>query len=346
MTDSDWLNPRRQLDLFGLEKARQLALTAASPVEQQQRLARLDVAHDVLSSLPTSEELSFLHSALAQTFLPHARLSNNQAIWTRHSGRLSLIVRPGLVENRPAQSRRAKPTSAEQEAMHVGVPYGAKARLILMHVQSEAVARGREVQLGGNLTTWLRSLGVTPSSGPRGSIAAVREQALRISRCLFTIQFDRTTADGEHISSLRDFSIAEDLELVAKAGEVWPRSILLDNRFFEHLREHAVPLDRRAIAHIAGNSLGLDLYALFAYRLPRLKANLQLRWDQLAAQLGASQAETKGLARRIRTVLPDVIAGYPEAKIEIMRHGLLLMPSRPSIPSTQVRGFRVLEGGR
>jgi hypothetical protein len=45
-------------------------------------------------------------------------------------------------------------------------------------------------------------------------------------------------------------------------------------------------------------------------------------------------------------VLPDVIAGYPEAKIEIMRHGLLLMPSRPSIPSTQVRGFRVLEGGR
>ena len=61
----------------------------------------------------------------------------------------------------------------------------------------------------------------------------------------------------------------------------------------EHLREHAVPLDKRAIAHLSGNSLGLDLYALLAYRLPRLKQPVHLRWAALQEQIGSEESAMK-----------------------------------------------------
>jgi hypothetical protein len=96
-----------------------------------------------------------------------------------------------------------------------------------------------------------------------------------------------------------------------------------------------------AIAHLAGNSLGLDLYTLFAYRLPRLKDGLHLSWLQLRDQLGSGEAHTRSLAQRIRDVLPEIAAVYPEAKVEVTRHGLMLRPSPPAVPRTamQVRGL-------
>ncbi len=105
---------------------------------------------------------------------------------------------------------------------------------------------------------------------------------------------------------------------------------------------HSVPLDKRAIAHLSNNSLGLDLYALFAYRLPRLRQDLHLRWAQLLDQLGSAEKQTKTLAYRIREVLPDVIAGYPDARVEVTRHGLLLKPSQPAVPRTMVNGIRLI----
>ena len=87
----------------------------------------------------------------------------------------------------------------------------------------------------------------------------------------------------------------------------WNGIVELSSRFHEHLCEHAVPLDKRAIAHLSGNSLGLDLYALFAYRLPRLTQDVHLRWTALQSQIGSEETAMKELARRVRNVLPDVL---------------------------------------
>ena len=85
------------------------------------------------------------------------------------------------------------------------------------------------------------------------------------------------------------------------------------------------------------------LYTLFAYRLPRLRQDLHLRWAQLLEQLGTAEKQTKTVAYRIREVLPDVLAGYPDAKVEVTRHGLLLKPSQPAVPRTMVGGVRLVE---
>jgi hypothetical protein len=75
--------------------------------------------------------------------------------------------------------------------------------------------------------------------------------------------------------------------------------------------------------------------------LPRLKTDLHLRWTQLQDQLGAAEKGANALARRIREALPDVMAGYPDAKVEVTRYGLMLKPSLPAVPRTMVNGARL-----
>jgi hypothetical protein len=217
----------------------------------------------------------------------------------------------------------------------------------MIFLQTEGV-RSRTVSLGPSMSAWIRSLGLPVTGGPRGTIQAIREQSLRIARCEFTLQWTASSASGRGDETIiRDQRLVSGLSLwhgqEKGEGARWSAAVELTREFHEHLREHAVPLARDAIAHLKDNSLGLDLYTLFAYRLPRLRQELHLRWAQLLEQLGSAEKQTKTLAYRIREVLPDVLAGYPDAKVEVTRHGLLLKPSQPAVPRTMVNGVRLLE---
>ena len=79
---------------------------------------------------------------------------------------------------------------------------------------------------------------------------------------------DRKRVAGDR-TVIANSRIVDQFEFWRASGE-WHEIVELSERFHAHLCEHAVPLDKRGIAHLAANSLGLDLYALFAYRLPRL----------------------------------------------------------------------------
>lgn len=332
-----------QLEFLGLEETRRRIVGEGSTEREREKLLqRVDMTHALMSELPTADDLSFLHSGLCQTCLPHSRPSSNIAVWRRSSGRFSLIVTPGVMDDTPLSTRGRQPTPSEIERMYVGVPYGSKARLILIYLQTEGM-RSRTVALGPTLSAFLRSLGLPVSGGPRGSIQAIREQSLRIARCSFTMQWTDIDAEGAERTLISDSKIVDGLELwrAAKGGE-WTGTVELSARFHEHLREHAVPLDRRGIAQLSGNSLGLDLYALFAYRLPRLSREVHLRWTHLQSQLGAELKETKELARRVREVMPDVATAYPHANVEVTSTGLLLKPSKPAVPKATIRGIRAI----
>jgi len=187
----------------------------------------------------------------------------------------------------------------------------------------------------------MRSLGLAVTGGKRGTIGAVREQSLRIAQCRFTMQWTGEPGTGpQHV--VANTQIVDRLELWSAERNGWSETVELSEQFHTHLREHAVPLDRRGIAHLSGNSLGLDLYALFAYRLPRLKGDIHLRWSALLEQIGAAEKTTNTLAQRIREVMPDVLTAYPHAKVEVTPHGLLLKPSQAAVPKTMVNGVRLI----
>ena len=327
-----------QLEMLGLnETRRRAAAGAADERERQRALREVDLAHEMLSTMPAAADLGFLHSGLCQTSLPHSKPNSNHAIWRRTSGRFTLSITPGSI---------TRVTAAAGDDGWVGVPYGAKARLILFHLQTEGM-KSRTVNLGPSLSAFLRSLNLPVSGGPRGSINAVREQALRIARCSFSLQWTGTDESGGTRTMVSDTRIVDGLDLwEAGRGEEWNGTVELSPRFYDHLREHAVPLDKRAIAHLSGNSLGLDLYALLAYRLPRLSADIHLRWAALQTQIGSEESAMKELARRVRQVLPAVQLVYPHARVETTPSGLTLRPSPAAVPKTSVRGLKLISADR
>ena len=311
-----------QLEMFGLDGARLQAHAAgSSPKERIRLVRRVETAHEIMSVLPRGRELSFLHSGLCQTCLPHSRPTDNSTPWERRSGRFSLTVLPGGLDR-------------GRGFEYVGIPYGPKARLILIYLQTEGM-KSRAVSLGASFSAFLRSLGLAVTGGRRGTISAVREQLLRISQCRFTMQWISTDTTQQVIANTQ---IVDRLELWRGRDE-WLEHVELSEQFHEHLREHAVPLDRRGIAHLSGSSLGLDLYTLLAYRLPRLDRDLHLRWSALQEQLGTAERTTNTLAARIREIMADVMTAYPHARVDLTPHGLLLKPSAPAVPKATVRGF-------
>jgi hypothetical protein len=252
------------------------------------------------------------------------------------------MVTPGVLDESDGVGWERIPTSEANERMYVGVPYGAKARLILIYLQTEGL-KSRTISLGRSLSAFMRSLGIPVTGGKGGNIQCVREQCVRISRASFTLQWQDSTPEGKRLR-VTDTKIVNTLDLWRAAkGKEWTGTIELSPAFHEHLCEHAVPLDKRAISQLSRNSLGLDLYTLLAYRLPRLKTSLHLRWVHLQAQFGADDT-TKELARRIRDTLPAVLDVYPWAKIEVLSTGLTLCPSKPAVPKTSIQGFRLIEG--
>ncbi len=325
----------KQLEIFGLDETRrQVALSTTSKRERERLARRVEATHDIMSSLPEAEDLSFLHSGLCQTCLPHSRPAQNHTVWRRTSGRFTLSITPGTL---------SRANAAPGDDGYVGVPFGSKARLILIHLQTEGL-RNRTVNLGPSLSAFMRSLGLAVTGGQRGTIAATKEQVLRIARCSFSLQWSDTDASGTrtHVS---DHRIVDGLELwEAGRGDEWNGTVELSERFHEELRQHSVPLDKRAIAELKSNSLGLDLYTLFAYRLPRLKESLHLRWRTLQSQVGSEETQMAELARRVRGVMPEVMAVYPHAKVEITSSGLTLRRSEPAVPSRAVRGYRLIKG--
>jgi hypothetical protein len=67
---------------------------------------RLEVAHQLLIDLPALDDIAFLHSGLCQTYLPHTRPKENHAVWRREAGRFTLIVTPGVLDERKRDAPR------------------------------------------------------------------------------------------------------------------------------------------------------------------------------------------------------------------------------------------------
>ena len=117
--------------------------------------------------------IGFLYSGWAQAALPHKRLPDEQP-WQVRTDRVNLVVEPG---------RKSLPSGGLQ---WVGVPYGSRARLIMLYLQTEALrTQSREIELGKSLRAWLKKMGISPGGK---SISDVREQAERITRCRLTFE--------------------------------------------------------------------------------------------------------------------------------------------------------------
>jgi hypothetical protein len=261
--------------------------------------------------------IGFLYSGWCQAALPHRRLPDGQP-WQVKGERITLIVEPG---NRPGPGATPVP---------VGVPYGSRARLILLYLQSEALRTGsREVELGRSLRVWLYRMGI-PIGGK--SVDGVREQAERLSRCRLT--FHVAAAPGRVgllNQNIVDTAIFLDEGGSDGQGSLFVETARLSETFFEQLQKHPVPLEEAAIRAVNNNSMALDLYAWLAYRLHALGAARPIGWVALRAQFGAGFARMRDFRPVFAANLRLALAVYPAAKVDMNETGVTLHPSKPPV---------------
>lgn len=275
-------------------------------------------------------EIGFLYSGWTQAALPHKRLPDD-APWQITTERVTLIVQPGL---------RAVPGG---EPVSVGVPYGSRARLILLYLQSEALrTNSREIELGKSLHAWLRRLGI-PIGGK--SMQDVRDQAERLSRCRMTFTIKQGNRTGLVNQNLLDTSMF--VEDDTAQGSLFIETATLSEMFFQQLKKHPVPIEESAVRQIANNSMALDVYCWLAYRLHALTDPTPISWRALHQQFGRGVKRPDHFKDQFRDTLALAMAVYPDADVDVHERGITLHPSRPPVspnllkmPTTSIRGLR------
>jgi Plasmid encoded RepA protein len=261
-----------------------------------------------------------LYSGWCQAALPHRRLPDDQG-WQIDGERVCLIVEPGM---RRAPSGKPEP---------VGVPYGSRARLILLRLQSEALRTGsREVELGKSLRDWLSRMGI-PVGG--ASFKAVRDQTERISRCRLTFEVRHGGKVGLTNQSIMESAIFLETD-EPRQGKLFAQTATLTEAFFQQLKRHPVPLEESAIRAIANNSMALDVYAWLAYRLHVLVKSTPVSWHSLKKQFGCGFARMDNFRVSFQGSLRLALAVYRDARVSVEDAGLVLHPSRPPVPAKQI----------
>jgi hypothetical protein len=163
MRDRDAAHGVHQLVLVhGHERAREMV-----PVHQR---SLVDIAAEVLAD--ERQNIGISYTGFCLTSLPHKRLPENQA-WQKQGHRVTLLVEPGRLK------------TAKGEMRLYGVPYGARARMILLYLQTQAVRTGSpQVALGRSMRNWMERMGLAVGGETARSL---REQSARISAC--TLKF-------------------------------------------------------------------------------------------------------------------------------------------------------------
>ena len=290
---------------------------------------RLDGLQYIMENDPAGKDTWYVHSVLAQCFLPY-RDQKDEIFWTRKNGNVTLDITAGRAEN------------SQGEMQVLGLPFGAKPRLFLSKIQTDAIRNQSPViPVETSMTGMLKDLGFRITGGKKGTIASFKEQTSRLAACRFKIVHSQQNPTGtlsRHINA--DLFKSFDLWFPASPEQqtLWPTEIKLTDDFYENLKEHAIPYDFRGLSHIQNNARAIDIYLWMTQRLYRIPHNkpLLLKWEHLYEMFGGGIKEPRYFPRRFKDSVMAAHTAYPDARLEEHKDGFIFKASPPPIPKTKI----------
>ena len=280
---------------------------------QERLLAPMTAPEDV-------KDILYQHSVFCQTCMPY-RNPGNERICKRRNGIVHMEIQAG------------RAIDPETDAfVDVGLPWGPKARLVLYHLNAEALKqKSRLIVVEDSLTAFVRR---TLDLDPKGrNIRSVKEQLARLSAADFrlgaihehgcAVTFKSTIIDGFELWAPRD----------PNQKTLWPTVIQFAQPYFESLMDHAVPLDEQAVRRLSHNAMGLDVYTWLAQRLHRVnpKRAAFVPWVSLKEQFGQGYGRMDNFKRVFRHTLAQVAVVYQDARYSMDGKGMRLLQSRPPV---------------
>lgn len=265
------------------------------------------------------ERIDFLHTVQCQIGLPYRNPGDEVREWDRKQGSASLRIEAGSA---------IVPQTGE--FARLGLPFGEKPRLVLIHLASEAVRSGSPVvDVEGSMTAFARSLGLETNGH---HLRGLKEQLARLAAA--TVRLG-VVEEGRALQLNTQFVSAFDLWFPKQPDQrvLWPSTVRLSEEYFQSLGRHAVPLDHRAIGALSSSSMALDAYVWLAQRLHRVSVRKPqlITWKSLYDQFGQGFHRVRDFRRRFLHTLQQVQAAYPSAQFEADEQGITLHHSRPPI---------------
>ena len=290
-------------------------LVRSTSVERTRRI--LDSA--AITATDDPESILYQHSVFCQTGLPYRDPGEGTTSWDRVNGRVHLSIAAGKVLH-PELERMVQ----------IGLPYGPKPRLILAHLNGEALRRqSPEIEVEASLTAFVRRLNLDP--GGR-TIRTIKDQLSRLAASRITLGM---MLDGRAVMVNSQIVAAFDLWLSKDDAQrtLWPASLRLSPDYYESLTRHAVPLHDRALMAMSGNAMALDVYAWLAQRLHRIEVGkpVLMTWPALQEQFGWSYGRLTSFRPEFRATLGLVKSQYQAADVDLDKKGLTLRHSFPPV---------------
>jgi hypothetical protein len=276
-----------------------------------------------ISAAPQGGVITYQHTVFCQTGLPYRNPGAGVRDWSRRQGNIALKVSAG---------EAIDPASGEW--VPLGLPWGPKPRLILTHLNREALLTGSPaVEVADSLTAFVRRLLAYAPNGQE--VRQFKEQLGCLAGAtvrLAVLQGERAfQVDTKVIAAFELWCPQTGRQRTRAAG--WPQSVRLSDEYWGSLQRYAVPLDERAVAALAHSALGLDLYAWLAQRLHRVEPRQPafVPWAQLKEQFGGQYARLDNFKQEFRPALEMVLTQYRAARIELDGRGLTLRHSPPPV---------------
>lgn len=266
------------------------------------------------------ERINFLHAVQCQCGIPYKNPGEGVLEWDRRQGNASLRIEAGsAIDPRTGDFKR------------LGLPYGEKPRLVLIHLATEAVrTRSPVVDVEESMTAFARNLGLETNGQ---QLRSLKDQLARLAAA--TVRLG-VVEEGRAVQVNTQFVSAFDLWFPKQADQrvLWPSTVRLSEEYFQSLGQHAVPLDHRAVAALASSSMALDVYVWLAQRLHRVPVHKPqfVAWALLHEQFGQGFARIRDFRRCFLQTLHHVAAAYPTARMSGDDRGLTLQHSPPPIP--------------
>ncbi len=299
-----------------IEKLRKLQKQHAGNVTPIKR--RL-IENSVKIGAKLADDILFQHTVFCQTVLPYRDPGPEVRIWEREQGNVSLSIEAGRAKNPQGQF------------VPVGLPFGTAARLILCHVNTEALRTGSPViEIEGSMTAFIARLqGFSPNGA---QIRKFKDQLIRLSTSIIRlVAVQETSAVQINTQIVSAFDLW--VERLEEERFLFQKKIQLSMEYFANLQEHAIPLDERAVIALAHSAMGLDVYCWLAQRLHRVdpKRGQFVPWAALHQQFGQGYEQIRQFRAVFLQVLKMVKTQYPTARFGTDKGGMMLGNSPPPV---------------
>ncbi len=276
------------------------------------------------------DELGFVTRMFVQCCLPH-RDPGDVPAWIRANGNLCLTITPvryvkhGIIVNS-------------------GYPYGNIPRLLLLYICSQVVqTKSKEISLDKSLSAFIQKLGLDVTGGENGTINRVKDQLKRLVTANIDFTYNETI-EGNELFIFKKAIIASQMRLW---GEKNPNNnimafdrpqipkdscLVLTEEFYNEIMSYAIPIDMGIISAIKQSPLALDLYSWLTYRIASVYKPTRISWTSLAQQIGSDYSDLKDFGKYVKVSLYKIFSLWPELKVDIVKGGIVLKPSKTSVP--------------